>query len=104
MSESRDANDPRDALRALRKEARSEFDEAEAGDSGGQEHASERDREGVPGRERTAEARASGADRATRAKGDADRLRVPRGDPATGAGGDQASGPTASGPGEPHEK
>lgn len=56
MSESRDANDPRDTLRALRKEARSEFEETEAADTGGQEHASVRDREAVPGGGRGTEA------------------------------------------------
>lgn len=35
MSESRDANDPRDLLRAMRKEAEGEFEAAEARDTGG---------------------------------------------------------------------
>jgi hypothetical protein len=46
MSESRDSNDPRDAMRALRKEARAELERAEAEQTGGQEHASREEREG----------------------------------------------------------
>ncbi len=53
MSESRDANDPRDQMRGLRKEERAAFEREEASDTGGQEHASSEDREGVlPGRRR----------------------------------------------------
>ncbi len=53
MSESRDANDPRDQMRGLRKEERAAFEREEACDTGGQEHASSEDREGVlPGRRR----------------------------------------------------
>ncbi len=48
MSESRDAKDPRDLLRAMNKEARAEFEGAEMTDTGGQEHASRSDREGAP--------------------------------------------------------
>lgn len=62
MSESRDANDPRDAMRAMRKEARAEFERAEAEQTGGQEHASGDDRAGVPA--------------ARRAQSDAEELRV----------------------------
>ena len=52
MAESRDANDPRDLLRALNKEERAEFEDEEAGDTGGREHASPDDLEGRPaGRE-----------------------------------------------------
>ncbi len=53
MSESRDSNDPRDAMRALRKEEREELDRAEAEQTGGQEHASRADREGSSGARRT---------------------------------------------------
>jgi hypothetical protein len=45
--ESRDANDPRDMMRGMRKQARAEFERTQQGDSGGQEHASRADREGV---------------------------------------------------------
>ncbi len=58
MAESRDANDPRDLLRAMRKEERAEFEREEAGDTGGQEHASRDERQGVlprGGPERTGE-------------------------------------------------
>jgi hypothetical protein len=47
MSESRDSNDPRDAMRALRKEERAELERAEAEQTGGQEHASRDERAGV---------------------------------------------------------
>jgi hypothetical protein len=47
-SDSRDANDPRDLLRALNKEEREEFEREEMDDTGGQEHASRADREGSP--------------------------------------------------------
>jgi hypothetical protein len=47
MGTSRDANDPRDQLRALNKEERAEFDEAERDDTGGQEHASRAERDGA---------------------------------------------------------
>jgi hypothetical protein len=49
--ESRDANDPRDLLRAMNKEARAEFEGEEAGDTGGRSHL-EPERDGPPaGRE-----------------------------------------------------
>lgn len=54
MGESRDANDPRDLLRAMNKEARREFEGTEQADTGGQEHASRADRDRVPPRERPA--------------------------------------------------
>jgi hypothetical protein len=47
MGTSRDANDPRDQLRALNKEERAQFEGEEADDTGGQEHASRADREGA---------------------------------------------------------
>jgi hypothetical protein len=52
MSESRDSNDPRDAMRRMRKEAEAEFDRAESEQTGGQEHASRAEREGA-GRDAT---------------------------------------------------
>jgi hypothetical protein len=52
MGESRDANDPRDLLRGLRKEAEEEFEREERHDSGGQEHADRSGREGLPSKER----------------------------------------------------
>ncbi|MGC4000646.1 MAG: hypothetical protein QM767_25640 [Anaeromyxobacter sp.] len=48
MGESRDARDPRDLLRAMRKEAEAEFEAEEAHDAGGQAHASARARAGAP--------------------------------------------------------
>ena len=59
MGESRDANDPRDQLRGLSKEERAEFERDEANDTGGQEHASREDREGLPGGRRSVEAAAA---------------------------------------------
>src|SRR5512133_3286149 len=85
MGESRDANDPRDQLRAMNKEARAEFEDMEMTDTGGQEHASRDDREGRP--EAPAERRA-GADpssRATREQDDSERPRVPEGGDASPA-------------------
>lgn len=67
MSESRDANDPRDLLRAMRKEAEREFEATEAGDTGGQEHASGEDRDGRPAARRPIEHAAEDADHPTRA-------------------------------------
>ena len=101
MSESRDSNDPRDAMRALRKEARAEFDRSEQSDTGGQEHASRADREGIPAKHRPLEAAAQDCDRATRQQTDAGALRKPRGDAVTGDGGNMTRGPTPPGPGEP---
>jgi hypothetical protein len=46
--ESRDANDPRDELRAMNKQAREEFEDEEMDDTGGGAHASRADREGQP--------------------------------------------------------
>jgi hypothetical protein len=96
MGESRDANDPRDQLRAMNKEARAEFEGSEQSDTGGQEHASRADRERVPARAREEGAHEAAAERATREQSDADRQRV-------SGGGDVASGGaqrTAGGPDE----
>jgi hypothetical protein len=88
MGESRDANDPRDQLRAMNKQSRAEFEEAERADTGGQEHESQADRESEEETHREA-ARAAGAARA-----------IEQGKAVTRApgGGDAASG--ASGPGD----
>ena len=104
MAESRDEKDPRDAMRGLRKEAREEFEAEEAADTGGQEHASRADREGIPAEHRPREVAAAGPDRATREQSDAGALRVPRGDAATGPGGEASRGPGPGGPGEPQER
>jgi hypothetical protein len=64
MGTSRDAKDPRDELRAMNKQARSEFEREQEGDTGGQEHASRADREGR-GAER-AEEDAGGEERPAR--------------------------------------
>lgn len=87
MSESRDANDPRDAMRGLRKEAREEFEREEARDTGGQEHASREEREGVAAARSPADAAAR-----PRAASDAGALRVPREPPVADAA------PVAPGP------
>ncbi len=101
MSESRDSNDPRDAMRAMRKEAREELERAEAEQTGGQEHASRDDRAGVPEarRDPALEADTEELDEVTREQSDADVLRVPKGDPVAGGGGDAAGGPPSTAPG-----
>ncbi len=101
MSESRDSNDPRDAMRAMRKEANAELERAEAEQTGGQEHASRDDREGVPEarRDPALEEDTEALDRVTREQSDADVLRVPKGDPVTGGGGEAAGGPPSTAPG-----
>jgi hypothetical protein len=64
MRESRDANDPRDLLRALDKETRAQFEREEMNDTGGQEHATRADREGsAPGRDAGAPAEPTSAER-----------------------------------------
>ncbi len=92
MSESRDSNDPRDAMRAMRKEERADLERAEAEQTGGQEHASRDDREGAPEarRDPALEADAEELERVTREQSDADALRVPKGEQAPGEGGDQS--------------
>jgi hypothetical protein len=91
MGTSRDANDARDQLRAMNKEARAEFEDEETRDTGGAEHASRAEREGVPAKRRAAGD--TGSSRATREQDDADALRVPGGG---GAGGAEAeTGATA---------
>ena len=78
MAESRDANDPRDAMRGLRKEERAEFDAEEGADTGGQEHATRAEREGGGAERRPREAAPSEVDRATHEQSDADASRTPR--------------------------
>ena len=98
MSESRDANDPRDLLRAMNKEERAEFEGDEADDTGGQEHASGAAREGTPpGRRRPVEAATGGSTRARRDQDDAGALRVSRGDEGTGAAEREAGAPDEPG-------
>jgi hypothetical protein len=55
MGESRDAKDPRDQLRAMNKQARAEFEAEEQAATGGGEHASRAEREGVPPKRRPAD-------------------------------------------------
>jgi hypothetical protein len=95
MGESRDANDPRDQLRAMNKQARAEFEGAEQFDTGGQEHASRADRDRDRAREEGAHEAA--AERATREQSGADRQRVP-------AGGGVASGGAQRTAGSPDEE
>ncbi|BDG01129.1 hypothetical protein [Anaeromyxobacter oryzae] len=83
MGESRDANDPRDLMRAMDKETRAEFEEAEMSDTGGQEHATREDR-GQPERRAEERKRPGQIARATAAPDDSE-ARVPKGDVATGA-------------------
>ncbi|HZZ84965.1 MAG TPA: hypothetical protein VFE30_10545 [Anaeromyxobacteraceae bacterium] len=51
MATSRDANDPRDLMRELRREAQRDFEEREQGDSGGREHQGPEDAPRAPTRE-----------------------------------------------------
>ncbi len=51
MAESRDSKDPRDELRAMNKQARSEFEAEQQGDTGGGEHATRAERAGATPRE-----------------------------------------------------
>jgi hypothetical protein len=81
MSESRDANDPRDLMRAMRKEEQEEFERDEANDTGGQERVS-RARGGESPARRPVEAARSTA---PRAPDDADARRAPGGDDAEAA-------------------
>lgn len=89
MGESRDVNDPRDAMRGMRKEAEVEQEWSEQHDTGGQEHATAAERRGEaasvesPDEAETAREIA----RATRQQSEADRLAVPRGEAVTGGGG-----------------
>lgn len=84
MGESRDANDPRDAMRSMRKEAQAEFEREEASASGGQEHASREEREGLPASRRHV---GQGEEAATRSTREQSRSEPPkaRGDPVTGS-------------------
>lgn len=85
MGESRDANDPRDLLRALNKEARAEFEEAETADTGGQEHANQADREGEEEAHREAARAAGRAARRVEQQGEAAAHAPEGGDAPTGA-------------------
>ncbi|BDG08714.1 hypothetical protein [Anaeromyxobacter paludicola] len=49
MATSRDANDPRDLMKGMRREAEREFEGSEAGDSGGVEHRGPEEQDGRPG-------------------------------------------------------
>lgn len=94
MGESRDANDPRDAMRGMRKEAQAEFEREEASTTGGQEHASREEREGLPASRRHAGEREEATSRSTREQSDSEAPRKAHGDPVTGgeAGGMPPSG------------
>jgi hypothetical protein len=93
MGESRDANDPRDAMRGMRKEAQAEFEREEASTTGGQEHASREEREGLPASRRHA---GQGEEATTRSTREQSRSEPPKahGDPVTGSepGGTPPSG------------
>lgn len=76
---SRDANDPRDQLRAMNKEARAEMEEDEIGQTGGQER----------------------AQRVPKGKGGA---APPRGDAPPARAEARSAGPAANRPGAPRQK
>ncbi len=104
MSESRDANDPRDLLRAMRKEARDEFEREEAGDTGGREHVTPAEAESG-GIERGAlREESEEIERLTEEQSDAGVLRVPGGAPATGGGRPATGGPLPDAGGAPRER
>jgi hypothetical protein len=104
MGKRRGVDERRGSMRELQREARAEFEQTQQHDSGGQEHASRADREGIPAEHRRLEAAARDRDRATREQSDADRLRLPHGDAVTGGGGNMTRGPPPPGPAEPEEK
>ncbi len=76
MSESRDSNDPRDAMRGMRKEIEAELERAEAEQTGGQEHASRADREGLPAERRVEEQGDAAGGPPSTADGEAERGRA----------------------------
>lgn len=91
MAESRDANDPRDTMSGVRREALAEHDWEVQHDTGGQERATPAQREGEAVSPEEAEYAESIA-RTTREQSDADALHVPRGDAVTGGGGNATRG------------
>lgn len=78
MATSRDANDPRDLMKGMRKETEREFESREATDSGGAEHQTPGERAGRTGGALDREA-ARGMERATAQQDDAGKLRTPGG-------------------------
>jgi hypothetical protein len=104
MGERRKIDDRKGSMRELQREARAEFERAQQSDTGGQEHASRADREGIPPGRRPIEAATRDARRATAAQSDAERLRRPRGDAVTGGGGNVTRGPRPAGAAEPGEE
>jgi hypothetical protein len=104
MGERRGIDDRKGSMRELQREARAEFERAQRSDTGGQEHASRADREGIPAERRPIEAATRDVDRATAEQSDAERLRMPRGDAITGGGGNVTRGPTPGGAGEPGDE
>jgi len=102
VGERRGADRRRGMMREMQREARVEFERTQQSDSGGQEHASKADREGIPAGHRL-EAAARDRDEATRRQSDAEKLRVPRGDAITGGGGDVTRGPAAPEPAAPEK-
>ncbi len=99
MGESRDVDDPRDAMRGMRKEAREEFERQESGDTGGQEHASRAEREGVDAAGDEVERTMDASSRVTEERSDADASRVPREAPIADAGGVAPGPPDGEGRG-----
>ena len=91
MAESRDANDPRDTMSEMRRQALREQDEQVQQDTGGQERATAGQRRGEAVSPEEAEHTREIA-RSTAQQSDADALAVPRGDAVTGGGGNQTRG------------
>jgi hypothetical protein len=91
----RHEDDPRKPVEALQQETEQELISAERRQTGGVEHQSAADLEGVPAARREEEGIAGDAERATRQQraADADQ-QVPRGEPSTGGGGNMTRGPT----------
>lgn len=80
MGESRDSHDSRKLMRGMQSEVEAEFESDEMGDTGGVEHQSRLDREGVPAERRPVEVATRGITEVTREQDDSDVLRVPAGE------------------------
>lgn len=91
MAERRDANDPRDAMSGMRREALQEHDREVPHDTGGQERATAGERRGEA-LSPEEEERVREIARTTRQQSDAGALAVPRGDAVTGGGGNRTRG------------
>jgi hypothetical protein len=74
---SRDANDPRDEMRRMNRQSLEELAEHEAEQSGGVEHQSRADRDGVPPQKRPVEEATRAISEVTAQQDDTGPLRIP---------------------------